>query len=101
MSTKYQESHNNGVTGLNNWVTNAPAVQGLLVLHGQGQEYFTGANRQDAIANFTVLRIVSSCSFNYIEKIRFGLDPKIQRSRFKVQQTSWTFAYVFWNLFLA
>jgi hypothetical protein len=73
-------------------VTNAPAVQGLLVLHGQGREYFTGANRQDAIANFTVLRIVSSCSFNYIEKIRL--------SRFKIQQTSWTFAYVFWNLFL-
>jgi hypothetical protein len=46
-----------------NWMTIAPAVQGLLVLHGRGQRYFTGANRQDAIANFTVLRIVSSCSF--------------------------------------
>jgi hypothetical protein len=57
--------------------TTAPAVQGLLVLHGQGRKYFTGANRQDATANFTVLRIVSSCSFNYIEKIWFGLDPKI------------------------
>jgi hypothetical protein len=68
------------------WGTTAPAVQGLLVLHGRGRKYFTKANRQDATANFTVLRIVSSCSFKYIKKIRFGLDPKIQRSRFWIPQ---------------
>jgi hypothetical protein len=80
--------------------TTTPAVQGLLVLHGRGQKVRYRSKQTRCDCKLSVLRIVSSCSFNYIEKIRFGLDPKIQRLRFKIQQMSWTTGPFFRNLFL-